>query len=285
MELLFFIYFVIVLSALPSRTLSYESGERPYSLKPHERRDPKEWLSKNIKFGLSVNTTFKNSNENDECSKNRIRSTRMNWNLFEEDLKAMNVTLSSDIRNGTIEQDLDHFNKSDHRTFYQAILENRSQSMADEFANIEVDGGSKSMATEDAQANTSLVQSTSGADRSSISANTRKGKQNKQDNKLYGEHAIRIQQQYTSKQVNTALVIKKACEEYGRMVPSFLNGEPHLKLVGYNFLDYSGKNTAVHCSKWLDRLNKENKKNPCQEEKFKAELEKANSMANKFLTK
>ncbi|KAI1715351.1 hypothetical protein DdX_07656 [Ditylenchus destructor] len=52
--------------------------------------------------------------------------------------------------------------------------------MADEFANIEVDGGSKSMATEDAQANTSLVQSTSGADRSSISANTRKGKQNKQ---------------------------------------------------------------------------------------------------------
>ncbi|KAI1705363.1 hypothetical protein DdX_13678 [Ditylenchus destructor] len=69
-----------------------------------------------------------------------------------------------------------------HRS--QTIPENRSRSMASDIVNIEDNTSSTSQtpkAIEDAPVNTSLVQSTSAADRSAISANTRKQKHNKQE--------------------------------------------------------------------------------------------------------
>ncbi|KAI1695371.1 serine carboxypeptidase s28 domain-containing protein [Ditylenchus destructor] len=60
----------------------------------------------------------------DECSKNQMRFTTMNWKFFGEDLKARNTTPAPVTFGGVILQDVDHFNKSDESKFDQIFLYN-----------------------------------------------------------------------------------------------------------------------------------------------------------------
>ncbi|KAI1725993.1 hypothetical protein DdX_02685 [Ditylenchus destructor] len=81
---------------------------------------------------------------------------------------------------------------------------------------------------------------------------------------------------------NAALIVKRACEEYGKSFPEFLNGTGHLKLVGYNMLDIAGQTKAKFFNLWLQSLNNACKSNPCNSEKFKQDLEKANAMTSQL---
>ncbi|KAI1697311.1 serine carboxypeptidase s28 domain-containing protein [Ditylenchus destructor] len=140
----------IGLVSLPPIFSSFQSN-LPKALKPHERRDPKKWVSANIEFGLKPEIVLKVSfliiqnsqhfhrlqkrtKESNDCSVKHFSEnilTTMNWKYFDEDLKAMNITPSPIILGGMIEQYLDHFNQSEDRKFYQHYLYNKEHATND----------------------------------------------------------------------------------------------------------------------------------------------------------
>ncbi|KAI1697024.1 serine carboxypeptidase s28 domain-containing protein [Ditylenchus destructor] len=94
------------------------------SMKPHERRDPKKWVSDNIVFGLKNYTLLKKKTKsNNECLR-KLSAVKKRFNATKEEIPFFPFI-------GAIEQSLDHFNNTEKRTWHQYFAYSKAYSTND----------------------------------------------------------------------------------------------------------------------------------------------------------